>query len=68
MMTDRDSQEKYYGIFEIDDSSKRAKLKIEYQKGSFPTSFSDKALEYIQRINLGRRVDAYQLGVSKSRF
>ncbi|KKL79285.1 hypothetical protein LCGC14_2016350 [marine sediment metagenome] len=68
VMVDKDYKEKIYGIFEIDDSGERAKLKIEYQKGSFPSGFSSKALNYIQRSNKGRRIDGYELGVSKSRY
>ncbi len=56
----------YYGIFEIDDSSDRAILKIEYQEGSYPGDFSDNALTYIQRSNVGRRADGMKLGVMKS--
>jgi murein DD-endopeptidase MepM/ murein hydrolase activator NlpD len=39
----------YYGIFELDESSDRAILKIEYQEGSYPEDFSDNALTYVQR-------------------
>jgi murein DD-endopeptidase MepM/ murein hydrolase activator NlpD len=53
----------YYGIFEIDESSDRAKLKIEYQESSYPTGFSSNALTYIQRSNVARREDAAELGV-----
>lgn len=53
----------YYGIFEIDESGERAKLKIEYQEGSFPSVFTGNALTYIQRGNLTRREDAQALGV-----
>ncbi len=56
----------YYGIFEIDDSGDRAKLKIEYQEESYPTHFTDNALNYIERTNLSRREDAVQLGVRDS--
>ena len=56
----------YYGIFEIDDSGDRAKLKIEYREGSYPAQFTDNALDYIERTNLPRREDAVQLGVRDS--
>ncbi len=52
-----------YGIFELDESGSRATLKIEYQTGSYPTGFSDKALTYIERDAVQRREDAYKLGV-----
>lgn len=56
----------YYGIFEIDESEDRAKLKIEYQEGSYPTAFSSKALTYIERSDLPRREDALNLGLRDS--
>ena len=56
----------YFGIFEIDESEDRAKLKIEYQKGYYPTEFSSKALIYIERTNLPRRDDAFSLGLIDS--
>jgi hypothetical protein len=58
----------YFGIFEIDEGEDRAKLKIEYQKGSYPTGFSSKAITYIERSNLGRRNDGYLLGVIDSPY
>ncbi len=58
----------YLGIFEIDESEDRAKLKIEYRKGSYPAGFSSKAVTYIERSNLGRRNDAFLLGVLESRY
>jgi hypothetical protein len=56
----------YFGIFEIDESGDRAKLKIEYQESSYPTEFSSKALTYIERTNLPRRDDAFRLGLIDS--
>jgi hypothetical protein len=53
----------YYGIFEIDESEERAKLKIEYQEGDYPEAFSSNALTYIERSNVGRREDAVNLGM-----
>tara|TARA_Y100000310_G_scaffold63566_1_gene58997 strand:- start:432 stop:1010 length:579 start_codon:yes stop_codon:yes gene_type:complete len=58
----------YFGIFEIDEGEDRAKLKIEYQKGSYPAGFSSKAITYIERSNLGRRNDGYLLGVRDSPY
>lgn len=58
----------YFGIFEIDESEGRAKLKIEYQKGSYPAGFSSKAITYIERSNLSRRNDGYLLGVRDSPY
>ncbi len=52
-----------YGIFELDESGSRATLKIEYQTGSYPTGFSEKALTYIERDGVQRREDAANLGV-----
>jgi hypothetical protein len=45
---------KVYCLFEIDESGERAQLKIEYQEDSYPSDFSDNALEYIERSNIGR--------------
>ena len=53
----------YYGIFEIDESAERARLRIEYHTGSYPAGFSEKALTYAERSDLGRRGDASNLGV-----
>ncbi|MBN1521249.1 MAG: S8 family serine peptidase [Candidatus Aureabacteria bacterium] len=39
----------YFGIFEIDETGDRAVLRIEYQEGTYPESFSENALIYIQR-------------------
>ena len=56
-----------YGIFELDESGPRAILKLEYQPGSYPTGFSDKALTYIERDAVQRRQDAVNLGVMDSK-
>ncbi len=53
----------YYGLYQIDESTGRAKLKIEYNTSSFPVNFSPSAAVYIERTNLPRRVDASDLGV-----
>lgn len=66
-MTDKDSGIDYYGIFEINESGKRAKLKIEYQKNDYPTKFTSNAITYIERSNLSRREDAFQMGLRNSR-
>ncbi len=42
----------YYGIFALDESSRPAKLKIEYQKDSYPEEFSNEALVYTERANI----------------
>lgn len=54
---------KVYGIFEVDESEERAKLKLQYQKGGYPTGFTDEALLYIERSYVQRRQDASELGV-----
>lgn len=58
----------YYGIFELNESGSRATLKIEYQTGSYPTVFSEKANVYIERDNVGRRQDGSNLGVRDTQF
>ena len=44
----------YYGIFEIDESEPQAKLKIEYQKDSYPSAFSENARTYTERLKLSK--------------
>ena len=48
------SNEIYYGIFEIDESEPQAKLKIEYQKDSYPSAFSENASIYTERLKLSK--------------
>ena len=57
-----------FGIFEIDETGERALLKIEFNKYHYPEEFTEEALIYIERTNLGRRWDAYDLGVLDSPF
>lgn len=57
------NEKRLYGIFEVDESEDRAKLRIQYQKGSYPSEFTDAALTYIERSYIGRRQEAVQLGV-----
>lgn len=49
-----EDRQTYFGIFEIDGSEDRAKLRIELRRGSYPAEFSADALVYIERANLGR--------------
>lgn len=52
------------GIFELDESGPRAKFKTEYRlRGSYPESFSENALIYIERQPIGVREDAVNLGM-----
>jgi hypothetical protein len=57
-----------FGIFEIDETNERAQLKIEFHEYRYPEEFTDDALIYIERTNIGRRRDAYELGVLDSPF
>jgi len=58
---------KYFGIFEIDESEERARLKLEVNTNSYPIEFSSEAAIYIERGNLYHcREDAYHLGVLDS--
>ena len=41
-------------IFEIDESEPQAKLKIEYQKDSYPSAFSENARTYTERLKLSK--------------
>jgi hypothetical protein len=52
-----------FGLFEIDESGERALLRIEFNEYRYPEEFTDEALEYIERTNLGRRWDAMELGL-----
>ncbi len=56
----------YYGIFEIDESGKTATLKLEYQTGSYPTVFSDRAVTYVTKPPMRRRPAGKLLGVRDS--
>lgn len=52
------------GIFELDESGPRAKFKTEYKLGgTYPDSFSENALIYIERQPIGIRQDAVNLGM-----
>ena len=53
----------YYGIFNIDESGSRAKLKIEYQKDTYPNTFSEKARTYIERDKVSRAEERYNWSV-----
>ena len=53
----------YFARFSIDDSRPRAILTIQIQTGSYPASFTDEALEYVERDAIPRRMDGVALGV-----
>lgn len=55
--------ETIYGIFEVDESEERAKLKLQYQAGSYPNAFTEEALIYIERSYYPRRSEGVFLGV-----
>jgi hypothetical protein len=44
-----------FGIFEIDETGERALLTIEFDEYRYTEEFTDEALVYIKRTNLGRR-------------
>ena len=44
----------FYGLFRLDESAPLAKLTIEYQKDSYPTEFSARALMYTERDNVAK--------------
>ena len=52
----------YYAIFQLDESTARARLRIEYQEGDYPTGFSADAAIYIERDRLQRRQDGCCFG------
>ena len=49
----------YYGIFELDESKPQASLKIEYQQGSYPASFSEQARVYKERDVVSKGEELY---------
>ncbi len=49
----------YYGIFKLDESEDQAQLKIEYQQGSYPSSFSQKALTYTERETVSKAAERF---------
>jgi hypothetical protein len=55
-----------FGIFEIDETGERALLRIEFDEYRYPEGFTEDALVYVERTNLGRRWDAVELGVLES--
>jgi len=55
--------ETLYGIFDVDESEERAKLKIQYQRDSYPIEFTDEVHIYIERTYLPRRDEGVRLGV-----
>jgi murein DD-endopeptidase MepM/ murein hydrolase activator NlpD len=55
--------EKIFGIFEVDESEERAKLRLQYQRDSYPVAFTDEADIYIERSFISRREEAVRQGV-----
>jgi hypothetical protein len=53
----------FYGIFEIDETGELAKLKFEYQKGSYPQGFSSWALTFVERAPIGMLNQGEEMGV-----
>jgi len=53
----------YYGLYELNESTGRAILKLEYNTNAYPSNFSANAAVYIERRNLPIRTDAEELGV-----
>lgn len=50
----------YYGIFEFGGTSTRETMRLEYQTGTYPSSFSANAATYIERAHIQRRLDPRQ--------
>ncbi|MBA7663589.1 hypothetical protein ES703_71634 [subsurface metagenome] len=57
-----------FGIFEVDETGDRALLKIQFHEYHYPEEFTEDALVYTERTNLGRRRDAFELGVIESPY
>ncbi len=53
----------YYARYSVDESGPRAKLTIQWQLGSYPTSISSNAAIYIERKNVYLGLDAQELGL-----
>lgn len=54
---------KYFGLYELSESSGRTSLKLEYNTISYPDKFSTNHLVYTERAPTPRRIDAEALGV-----
>ncbi len=44
-----DKYDTYYGLWEVDESEKLAKLRFEYSNQGYPKEFSDEAIIYVER-------------------
>jgi hypothetical protein len=53
----------YYARYAVDESGPRAKLRLEWRRGSYPDSISSNAATYIERKNVYLGLDAQQLGL-----
>jgi len=53
----------YYARYAVDESGPRAKLTIQWQLGSYPTSITSNAAVYIERKNVYLGLDAQELGL-----
>ncbi|MBU2560377.1 M23 family metallopeptidase, partial [archaeon] len=53
----------FYAIFEIDETEALAKLKFEYQTGSYPSTFSSGALTFVERDRIGMLKQGQEMGV-----
>ena len=62
------TNEIYYGIFEIDESEAQAKLKIEYQKKIYPSSFSENARIYSERWKLSKSKEIFYWNPENSQY
>jgi hypothetical protein len=53
----------FYAIFEIGETGKLAKLKFEYQTGSYPSGFSSGAFTFVERGSIGMLKQGQEIGV-----
>ncbi|MDQ6716964.1 MAG: hypothetical protein M3Z17_01315, partial [Gemmatimonadota bacterium] len=55
----------YYGLYTVDESSGRARLKLEWKVGSYPAAISSNAAVYTERAAVYLGLDAQTLGIAK---
>jgi hypothetical protein len=54
-----------YAIYSVDESSGRAHLKLEWQAGTYPATFTTNAAIYVERTATYLQDDAMKIGVLK---
>lgn len=55
----------YYGLYQVDESGGRAKMSLEWKRGSYPGTITADAAVYTERSATYLADDAHQLGILK---